>query len=106
VVLAILAGRAALVAPRGFADARVVEALRALYAPHAIVLDEREHRAFVANAIALAPGTVWMAAAAEAALSPGTRSRLEAAGFHVASVPLSAIEAAGGSLRCCVAEIA
>jgi hypothetical protein len=105
VVLAVLAGRAVLVAPGGFADAGVVEAISALYAPHAIMLDAREHRAFVANAIALVPGTTWMAAGAEAALSSGTRSRLEAAGFRVASVPLAALEAAGGSLRCCVAEI-
>jgi hypothetical protein len=105
VVLAILAGRAALVAPDGFADATVVDAISRLYAPHAVVLDAHEHRAFVANAIALDVGRVWMAAGAEAALSRGTRSRLESAGFAVSSVPLPAIEAAGGSLRCCVAEI-
>jgi hypothetical protein len=105
VVLAILAGRAALVAPAGFADPRVVEAIAKLYAPRAIVLDDREHAAFVANAIALVPGRAWMAAGAEAALSPNSRSALGAAGFDVRSVPLAAIEAAGGSLRCCVAEI-
>src|SRR6478672_4099885 len=53
VVLAVLAGRAAVVCPRGFADARVVEAIAAAYAPHAIVLSDAEHAAFAGNAIAL-----------------------------------------------------
>ena len=46
-----------------------------------------------------------MSAGAEASLTPATRSRLLKAGFTPRSVPLEAIEAAGGSLRCCVAEV-
>ena len=34
-----------------------------------------------------------------------TRQTLAEAGFRVRSVALDAIEAAGGSLRCCVAEV-
>ena len=64
-----------------------------------------EHAAFVGNCIALTADTVWMSAAADAALSPAHRTRLSAAGFGVRSVPLAAIEAAGGSLRCCIGEI-
>ena len=105
VVLAVLAGRAALVCPRGFADAAVVDALRALYAPHAVVLSDAEHAAFAGNAIALSGDTVWMSAGAVRALSPSTRAQLDAAGFAVRSVALDAIEAAGGSLRCCVGEV-
>ena len=105
VVLAILAGRAALICPRGFADPAAVEAIAALYAPHAIVLSAAEHAAFAGNAIALAPGTVWMSATAERALTAATRARLDAAGFKVRNVELDAIEAGGGSLRCCVGEV-
>lgn len=105
VVLALLAGRAALVCLDGFADGEVVEAIDRLYAPHAIHLSPAEHAAFVGNAISLAKDSVWMSAVADEALSTATRSSLEAAGFAVRSVALDAIEAGGGSLRCCVAEI-
>ena len=105
VVLAVLAGRAMLYAARGFADAADAQAIAQLYAPHAIALSDDEAAAFAANCIALDPDRVWMSARAEAALRPGTRERLARAGFSVQSVRLDAIEAAGGSLRCCVAEI-
>ena len=105
VVLAVLAGRAAMVCADGFADAAVPEAIAGLYAPHAVPLSPEERRAFAGNAIALAPDRVSMSATAERALRPATRRALAAAGFAVASVELAAIEAAGGSLRCCVAEV-
>ena len=47
----------------------------------------------------------WMSAAAERALSPAHRALLAAAGFRVEAVELEAIEAAGGSLRCCIGEL-
>lgn len=105
VVLAVLAGRAVLVAPAGFADAAVVDAIASLYAPHAARLSVTEHAAFVANSIALDARSVWMSAAAAGAIEPATRGVLDAAGFTVRDVDLSAIEAAGGSLRCCVGEV-
>ncbi len=105
VVLAVLAGRAVLLCPDGLADAAAAEAIARLYAPHAIRLSPAEHAAFAGNAIALSGQSVWMSAAAGATLTPHSRAALEAAGFAVRSVPLTAIEAAGGSLRCCVAEI-
>jgi hypothetical protein len=105
VVLAVLAGRAALVCPAGFADPAVVEAIAALYAPHAILLSRAEHLAFAGNAISLSDDTVWMSARAAAALTDATRAALAAAGFRVAEVELDAIEAGGGSLRCCVGEV-
>ncbi|MDR0183711.1 arginine deiminase-related protein [Lysobacter sp. UC] len=105
VVLAVLAGRAAVVSPRGFADAGVAEAIADFYAPNAIVLSEAEHAAFAGNSIALSSDTVWMSARAEAALDPRNRQLLAAAGFGVRAVQLDAIEAGGGSLRCCIAEI-
>lgn len=105
VVLAVLAGRAAVVCPAGFADPAVAEAIAGVYAPHALVCDAAEHAAFVANCIALSPETVWMSAAAGRALAPLHRAVLAEAGFRVETVELDAIEAAGGSLRCCIGEI-
>lgn len=105
VVLAVLAGRAALIAPQGFADPAVAEAIAGLYAPHGMLLNDAEHAAFVGNAIALSDDAVWMSARAAAALSPATVRGLELAGMRVCSVELDALEAAGGSLRCCVGEV-
>lgn len=105
VLLAVLAGRAALVCADGFADPRVPAAIEALYGPHAIRLSRAEQAAFAGNAIALPGDTVWMSEAAAASLAPASRSALAAAGFALRVAPLPAIEAAGGSLRCCVAEI-
>jgi len=105
VVLAILAGRAAIVCPDGFADRAVADAVGLLYAPHVVRCSPEEHKAFVGNAIALTPDRVWMSASADRALSPTHRGVLRTAGFEVAVAELDAIEAAGGSLRCCVGEI-
>ncbi|MDI1254109.1 arginine deiminase-related protein [Thermomonas sp.] len=105
VVLAVLAGRAAVICPDGFADLAVVEAITSLYAPHAIVCAPGEHAAFVGNCIALGQDKVWMSAAADAALQSAHRQQLADAGFEVAAVELDAIEAAGGSLRCCIGEL-
>src|SRR5690606_24599272 len=97
---------AAMVCPDGFADpGPVLAALEALYGPRVVRLSAAERKAFAGNAISLGPDTVWMSAGAEASLSDSSREGLAAAGFEVRSVPLEAIEAAGGSLRCCVAEI-
>lgn len=105
VVLAVLAGRAALVCPKGFADPAAVEAIAALYGRHAVMLGASEHAAFCGNAISVGPDSVWMSRRADAALTPGSRATLAVAGFAVRQVELDAIEAGGGSLRCCVAEV-
>ena len=105
VVLAVLAGRAALLCPEGFADPAVPEAIASFYAPHGLRLSAAEHAAFAGNAIALASDSVWMSAGAERVLAAATRQGLARAGFDVRSLPLEAIEAAGGSLRCCIAEV-
>jgi len=105
VVLAVLAGRAAIVCPDGFADPAAVEAIATLFAPHVLVLPPAGQAAFAGNAISASPDTVWMSAGAAAALPAGAPDLLERAGFKRCTVPLDAIEAAGGSLRCCVAEI-
>src|SRR5688500_5061109 len=73
VVLAVLAGRAAVVCPQGFAEPAVVDAIASLYATHVVRCSPREHAAFVGNAIALSPDGVWMSAHAWQALEDAQR---------------------------------
>jgi N-dimethylarginine dimethylaminohydrolase len=105
VVLSVLAGRAVAIAPDGFADPAVADAIAALYAPHAIVLSTAERHAFAGNCLALSGDQAWMSRSGRHALSPGNAAMIAEAGFVVRDVALDEIEKAGGSLRCCVAEI-
>lgn len=105
VLMALLAARAVLLSPDGFADQCVPGVIRSLYGPHVIEVSAAEQAAFACNAIALSESRVWMSEGARASLTGHTRKALDNAGFEIGSVPLAAIEAAGGSLRCCVAEL-
>lgn len=105
VLLAVLAGRAVLVYPGGLDTEDLLPALESLYPGGVRVLTADEQAAFAGNAIALAAGKVWMSRRAHDALRPPTMDGLSVAGFAVHSVPLDAIEAGGGSLRCCVVEV-
>lgn len=105
VVLSILAGRAAVIADDGFADPAVAQAIAELYPRQALRLSDTEKAAFAGNCLALSGDTVWMSQAGARALSPVNRAILASAGFTLQSVDMSEIEKAGGSLRCCVAEV-
>jgi hypothetical protein len=105
VVMSVLAGRALVICPEGFADPAVVAALQSLYAPHVVVLDAGQKAGFAGNCMTLSENVVWMSARAGAALRDGQRQALAEASFEVRTVELDEIEKAGGSLRCCVAEI-
>lgn len=105
VVLSVLAGRAVVLHAGSFADPSVADAIAARYAPHVIALSDDEKANFVGNCIALSPDTVFMSTRAHNALTPEHRHQLHRAGFAVRHVELTEIERAGGSLRCCIAEI-
>ncbi len=105
VVLSILAGRAAVIAPDGFAEREDAAVIAEFYQPHSIEISLAEKNAFAANCIALDPSRVWMSAVAEKNLTAKTREAIESAGFAIHAVELDEIEKAGGSLRCCVAEV-
>ena len=105
VVMAVLAGRALVVHERSFADPDAARAIARAYAPHVVFLGDDEKAAFAGNCIALTHDTVWMSAGAERALAYAHRRVLDRAGFTIHTVPLDEIEKAGGSLRCCVAEL-
>lgn len=105
VLMASLAGRAVILAPDGFADPEVPHAIAQAFSNHAIWLTPEQKRAYAGNAITLSPNRVWMSEQAAAALTEAQRASLADWGFAIASVPLDEIEKAGGSLRCCVAEL-
>ena len=105
VVLAILAGRAAIIAESGFRDLAAARAIASIYADGTISISDAQKQAFAANAISLSPQRVWMSAHAASSLTAVQIDSLEHSGFSIGSVELGEIEKAGGSLRCCVGEI-
>ena len=105
VVMSVLASRALVIHPPSFRDPEVPPAIAALYGERVIDLTDAEKAAFAGNCIALSDRDVWMSTAAAEALTPQHRADLAAWGFEVKAVALAEIEKAGGSLRCCVAEI-
>lgn len=105
VVLAILAGRAAIIAESGFREAAAARAIASLYTACVVWISPGQKQAFAANAISLAADRVWMSGRASMALTDAQREALEASDLSIAAVELGELEKAGGSLRCCVAEI-
>jgi hypothetical protein len=105
VVLAVLASRAAIIAEDGFANVEDARAISSLYQPHVVQISAQQKASFAGNAIALDEIRLWMSATAKSALTTEQVKLLAKADFRVESVALDEIEKAGGSLRCCVAEI-
>lgn len=105
VVMALPGSRLAIVAADGFRDPAVPNAIARAFAPHVVWLDAAQKAAFAANAIALGAGRVWMSARGAAALDAEQQSVIARARFTLCDAELDEIEKAGGSLRCCVAEI-
>ena len=105
VVMAVLAGRMAILAADGFRDPAVPRAIEQAFGGKVVELSRAQKAAFAGNAITLAPNRVWMSARGAQALERAQRTAIERGGFALADVDLDEIEKAGGSLRCCVAEI-
>lgn len=105
VVMSVLAGRAVVLCPDGFADAAAVSAIADDFGPAVVMLSAAEKQAFAGNCIAISDASVWMSEAAADGLLPSSRAAFERLGFAIRSVALDEIEKAGGSLRCCVGEV-
>jgi hypothetical protein len=105
VVMALLAGRLALIAADGFRDPAVPQAIGQALGGAVVWLSRAQKNAFSGNAITLAADRVWLSTRGADALDPAQRSAIERSGFAIGDVELGEIEKAGGSLRCCVAEI-
>ena len=105
VVMAVLAGRVLVVHPGSLVDPEAADAIASVYGDRVIRLDDEEKAAFCGNCIALSEDTVWMSARAERGLGYAHRRVLDRAGLTIHTAEIDEIEKAGGSLRCCVAEV-
>lgn len=105
VVMAVLASRALIICPDAFADPEVPKAIAEAFPDQVLEITTEEKEAFAGNVIALSPEDLFMSQTAVDALAPGKLARLQEWGFRIHAVELDEIEKAGGSLRCCVAEI-
>jgi len=105
VVLSILAGRAAVIAPSGFRDAAVAEAIAGFYGDCVVRISPAQKVDFAGNCIALSPQDIFLSARAVASLDAIQKAHLADRGFRLHGVPMPTLELAGGSLRCCVGEI-
>lgn len=105
VVMAVLASRALVICPDAFADPDVPEAIAYAYPGHVLKLTTKEKEAFAGNCIAVNFSDLFMSQTAVDALSPEKLETLESWNFRVHGVEVDELEKAGGSLRCCIAEI-
>lgn len=105
VVMSVLASRALVIAPSGFADAGVAEAIARFYQPAVMELDAAQKADYAGNCIALSEDALFLSERACGSLTPPQRRFLEEAGFRLVAVPMPVLEKAGGSLRCCVGEL-
>ncbi len=105
VVMAVLASRALVICPEAFVDPEVPAAIAEAYPGHVLEISLAEKQAFAGNCIALSGRDVFMSQTAIQALAPEKLALLQSWRFELHAVALDEIEKAGGSLRCCVAEI-
>lgn len=105
VVLSVLASRGIVIAPNGFKESSVAEAIMAFYNPNVIALSNAQKCDFAGNCIALTSSVVAMSCRAKLSLSAAQLAQFERMGFTIDAVPMPMLEMAGGSLRCCVAEL-
>jgi len=105
VVMAVLASRALVICPDAFVDPEVPKAIAEAFPGHVLEITREEKEAFAGNVIALSFSDLFMSQTAVDALPQEKLKTLEDWGFTIHGVELDEIEKAGGSLRCCVAEI-
>lgn len=105
VVMAVLADRGVVLHAESFADPAVPEAIAEAFDGRALFLSDEEKAGFAGNCIAVTSRDILMSQRGLDALRVSSRETLASWGFEVHGVVLDELEKAGGSLRCCVAEI-
>lgn len=105
VLMSVLAARAVVLCPDGFADPAAPAAITAAFPDRVLELTVDEKAAFAGNCLAVNFTDLFMSRTAAAALSESKLEILRSWGFEIHAVELDEIEKAGGSLRCCIAEI-
>jgi N-dimethylarginine dimethylaminohydrolase len=104
-VLAVLAGRAAVCWDEGFVDSGVPRALATVWPGAVLHLSTAEKAAFAGNCIAVTPDAVMLSVTAWDALCPAAKAWFPRHGFAVHPVAVDELEKGGGSLRCLIAEL-
>jgi len=105
VVLTVLASRACIICPESFVDPEVPKAIARAFPDRTLIITPEEKAAFAGNCLAMNFTDVFISQTAVDIMDPAKIRRLESWGFNIHPVELDEIEKAGGSLRCCVAEI-
>jgi hypothetical protein len=105
VVMSVLASRALVICPDAFVDPEVPKAIAEAFPGHVLELTREEKEAFAGNCIAVSFTDLFISRTAWQALAPAKKRLLEEWEFDVHAVELDEIEKAGGSIRCCIAEI-
>ncbi len=105
VIMAVLASRVLVICPDAFADPDVPKAIADAYSGRVLEITAEEKTAFAGNCIALNFRDLFMSQTAVDTLAPEKIAMLESWQFRIHAVEMDEIEKAGGSLRCCVAEI-
>ena len=105
IVLALLAGRAAVVHTPSFEDPAAVSALEQAYDGRVLHLTDAEKAGFAANCISVTRHDVLFSQTSLDALRPSAVARLESWGLRCHGVAVDEYEKAGGSLRCLIAEV-
>ena len=105
VVMSVLASRALVICPDAFVDPAVPAAIAELYPDRVLELSQAEKTAFAGNCLALSEQDLFISACGWRCLAPEKRRALKRWGFEVHAIELDEVEKAGGSLRCCIAEI-
>lgn len=105
VVMAVLAKRAVVLHAGSFANPAVPEAIAESFEGRALFLTDEEKAGFAGNCIAATPNDVFMSRRGLDVLRDESRATMESWGFALHGIQLDELEKAGGSLRCCIAEI-
>lgn len=105
VVMSVLASRALVICPDAFVDPAVPAAIAEAFPGHVLELTREEKEAFAGNCIAVSFTDLFISRTAWQALAPEKKRLLEEWEFDVHAVEIDEIEKAGGSVRCCIAEI-
>ena len=105
VVMSVLASRALIICPDAFVDPDAPAAIARAFPDRVLEISRAEKEAFAGNCIALSANDLFISATGWRALASEKRKVIESWRFKVHAVEMDEIEKAGGSLRCCIAEI-
>lgn len=105
VVLAILSGRAAVIAADGFARREDAEVIAEVYGEQVLWLTPAQKHAFAGNLLSIGESDVFMSTTAAEALGDEGLAKLNTWGFEPQAVQIDELEKGGGSMRCLLCEL-